>query len=576
MENLSFLQSTYWLILPILFILFYLHRSKKSKQVRRRNRRGIDRCQTYPRQYPCGWYRICDSDEVAKRGQIKNAFILGREMIIFRSDDEHNQVYVLDAFCIHMGANLGHGGRVMPGTNCIQCPFHLWEFNGENGRCTKIPYVDGQIPDKAKMQTYPCVERHGMVMIWYHPLNEPPHYDAICVDELLGDNFEFRGVYRYPNIHMHLQEFAENAADVQHFHPLHGNMCIPWTELQVPRVLIHHEASLKFSTDEPHIVYFYDTAMLKLFGKKYESSKVDASITFHGPGGITLFRFDGGFGRIYLFHTHTPTDYMELDVEFRAYVEKKIPRLLNWYIVGNWIAQWRRDITVWENKVFKRAPFLVKNDGPILKMRRWYNQFYLSKEEQENLAEPLDCPEEIAYLTNTWNILKTHGIDKFADEVLIKTINQNPSIRHFWTSKLIIDANNFDFSQGESCVRSELSWHIGLREHSKQFILIFEKLLSSINDEILFSRQIESLHLLQNISKLEYDSLMMLKKSIIDIIHEHFHMFEYNFTNDYEQAWNKFLALTIKCVSENDHKRQGLISNTVSPIITIDQPLNNT
>jgi hypothetical protein len=32
----------------------------------------------------------------------------------------------------------------------------------------------------------------------------------------------------------------------------------------------------------------------------------------------------------------------------------------------------------------------VKTDGPILKMRRWYNQFYLSKEEQENFVENLE------------------------------------------------------------------------------------------------------------------------------------------------------------------------------------------
>ena len=78
---------------------------------------------------------------------------------------------------------------------------------------------------------------------------------------------------------------------------------------------------------------------------------MNASITFHGPGGITLFRFDGEFGRIYLFHTHTPTSYTDLDVEFLAFVERKIPRLLNWYIIGNWIAQWQRDIDIWENKV---------------------------------------------------------------------------------------------------------------------------------------------------------------------------------------------------------------------------------
>jgi cholesterol 7-dehydrogenase len=53
-----------------------------------------------------------------------------------------------------MGANLGFGGRVMPGTNCIQCPFHLWEFNGENGHCTKVPYIDGKIPEKVKINLF--------------------------------------------------------------------------------------------------------------------------------------------------------------------------------------------------------------------------------------------------------------------------------------------------------------------------------------------------------------------------------------------------------------------------------------
>ncbi|CAF0774791.1 unnamed protein product [Rotaria sordida] len=555
----------------------------ETKNIVRPGRRGIDRSQTYPRQYPCGWYRICDSDEITKRGQIKHAYILGREMVIFRSDDKHNQIYVLDAFCAHMGANLAFGGRVIPDTNCIQCPFHLWEYNGETGHCTKIPYIDGKIPEKCKVQTYPCVERHGMIMIWYHPLNESPHYDAICIDELLGNRFEFRGVYRYPNIHMHLQEFSENAADVQHFQPLHGKMCIPWTQLHIPHVFVHHQASLEFSTDKSYIVYFYDTAMLKLFGKIYESTKVDASITFYGPGGITLFRFDGKFGRVYLFHTHTPTNYTELDVEFRAYVEKKIPRLLSWYIVGNWIAQWYRDIIVWENKIFKRTPFLVKKDGPILKMRRWYNQFYLSKEELENFTDSLDCKtqysfttEEILYLNETWNILKTTGIVKFADDVLIRTINQNSSLRQFWTSKIIIDANNFDFGVGESCIRTDLSWHIGLREHSAHLILTLEKLLSSIHDKNLLSRQIQSLQFLQNISTLEHDSLIIFKICIIDIIRERFQIFTYDFTNDYEQAWDKFLSFILEYLAAKDHTIQAPMNNLISPIIIINQPSTHT
>jgi nitrite reductase/ring-hydroxylating ferredoxin subunit len=154
MEKFFSILSIYWFILPIILISFYIRRLIGTKTTFRRARRGVDRSQTYPRQFPCGWYRICDSDEISKRGQVKHAFALNREMVIFRSDDEQSQIYVLDAFCIHMGANLAFGGRVMPGTNCIQCPFHLWQFNGETGHCTKVPYADGKLPEKVKLKLF--------------------------------------------------------------------------------------------------------------------------------------------------------------------------------------------------------------------------------------------------------------------------------------------------------------------------------------------------------------------------------------------------------------------------------------
>jgi hypothetical protein len=41
-----------------------------------------------------------------------------------------------------------------------------------------------------------------------------------------------------------------------------------------------------------------------------------------------------------------------------------------WYVVGNWIAQWKNDISIWENKVWQLKPILVKEDGPVQKLRR--------------------------------------------------------------------------------------------------------------------------------------------------------------------------------------------------------------
>lgn len=35
--------------------------------------------------------------------------------------------------------------------NCVQCPFHGWVFSAETGKCTRIPYDNGTIPEQAKV-----------------------------------------------------------------------------------------------------------------------------------------------------------------------------------------------------------------------------------------------------------------------------------------------------------------------------------------------------------------------------------------------------------------------------------------
>lgn len=40
------------------------------------------------------------------------------------------------------------------------------------------------------------------------------------------------------------------------------------------------------------------------------------------------------------------------------------------------MSQWANDLLMWENKVFVERPLLVKGDGPVTKLRRWYSQFY--------------------------------------------------------------------------------------------------------------------------------------------------------------------------------------------------------
>lgn len=43
-------------------------------------------------------------------------------------------VHALYAYCAHLGANLGVGGKVV-NNDCVECPFHGWLYDGKTGQC---------------------------------------------------------------------------------------------------------------------------------------------------------------------------------------------------------------------------------------------------------------------------------------------------------------------------------------------------------------------------------------------------------------------------------------------------------
>ena len=52
----------------------------------------------------------------------------------------------------------------------IVCPFHELEYDAE-GANTDIPYSE-RVNRKARLMTYPTIERNGVVIAWYHPDGE--------------------------------------------------------------------------------------------------------------------------------------------------------------------------------------------------------------------------------------------------------------------------------------------------------------------------------------------------------------------------------------------------------------------
>ena len=88
--------------------------------------------------FPFGWFAVSYSDELAV-GEVKPVRYFARDMVVWRGED--GQARVLDAYCRHLGAHMGHGGRV--NGNDLECPFHAWQYN-EAGAVTHIPYEIGR------------------------------------------------------------------------------------------------------------------------------------------------------------------------------------------------------------------------------------------------------------------------------------------------------------------------------------------------------------------------------------------------------------------------------------------------
>lgn len=75
----------------------------------------------YPPPFPNGWYGITYSEDL-KREEVKSYDFLGTRVAVFRTDK--GAINILDAFCPHLGADIGIGGTVRG--DCVECPFHHW------------------------------------------------------------------------------------------------------------------------------------------------------------------------------------------------------------------------------------------------------------------------------------------------------------------------------------------------------------------------------------------------------------------------------------------------------------------
>lgn len=118
---------------------------------------------------PRTWYIVLRSPELP-RGQVARVAMHGLELAVFRSWD--GTVGALDAYCPHLGADLG-GGRVRG--DVLQCPFHGLQWRAD-GSCANLSTLFSADHVKAA-RSYPVIERNGAIHVWTGTGDEPPGWE---------------------------------------------------------------------------------------------------------------------------------------------------------------------------------------------------------------------------------------------------------------------------------------------------------------------------------------------------------------------------------------------------------------
>ena len=119
-----------------------------------------------------GWFMVGWSAEFAA-GEMRPLRYFGEDLVAYR--DEAGELHVMSGHCRHLGAHIGHGGKVVG--DCVECPFHGWRW-GPDGTNRYIPYQPDR-PNKAlRLRVYPVREQYGCVFVWHQPDGKDPQWET--------------------------------------------------------------------------------------------------------------------------------------------------------------------------------------------------------------------------------------------------------------------------------------------------------------------------------------------------------------------------------------------------------------
>jgi phenylpropionate dioxygenase-like ring-hydroxylating dioxygenase large terminal subunit len=301
---------------------------------------------------PNGWFAVAFSRDILD-GEVQSIQYFDHDLVLFRT--RGGEAKVLDAFCPHLGAHLGEGGRVVG--DSVRCPFHGWQFDGASGDCVKIPYCE-RIPPRARVRAWDVVEKNGMIFVWHHAEGKPPEWDFPTLPEIGHPDWtEPRHVML--DVPVHQQDMHENNLDPVHFEFVHKMTEVPPSEIEYGEGGRYMKVS-HTSEQETPMGSFQMTLVRESWGMGLSSVR---SVGIPGAG-------------LLLYTSTTSVDPNRTHSRWLLTVTKNLADVAGEEWIENIVGGVQDDMRIWKNKVHRADPVLCDGDQFLAEFRKWVKQFY--------------------------------------------------------------------------------------------------------------------------------------------------------------------------------------------------------
>lgn len=361
-----------------------------------------EKCERFAR----GWHCLGLSDSF-RDGKPHTLEAFGTKLVVF--EGEHSKkLNVINAFCPHLGGNLGEG--TIKG-DAIACPFHDWRWAGD-GKCAGIPYAK-RVPPRARTQSFITCEENRQLFVWHDPEGNPPP-EGVIIPRLEGAFSEDWSDWdwSFHELDTNSRELVDNLVDVAHFFYVHG-YGVAGGASYFKNVFDEHFATqyLEIGPQPENPGYQRDATFTGDLHELPCDSRGET--TYHGPSYLVSrlmmsFNREDPIEAIEIL-AHYPVDENRFALHM-GFIVRKNPHLSAEHNAARAAAvaeQLRvgtlQDVHIWKTKTRIDNPLLCDSDGPLYQLRRWYQQFFVDVADiKPEMVERFEAETDTRHALPVW------------------------------------------------------------------------------------------------------------------------------------------------------------------------------